>query len=790
MVELDAFEAPDFDPVTYVNDYCKKKSQDAPMDRYLTELELRLQLASEDIVGKLADASSRASLRVPSALKELLNIQSDLASAQASMAEVQERVNASAVGPGAQAVDTLRQLERVKGRMQTAADTLEEASGLASLFHRMDSLFADEDLPAIAAALAGMQRGLRVVGDSVPGFADGPARLATFQARLRDLVRAPLVAALQNRQGGEAQQLAGMLEGAGDGASLERLYCAAVLPPLRAAWEQVDPARAPFVSALPQFFEQVLGLLRGEAGWLAEAMPCRAPALLHALVTALFEAVEAEHGARLAAALAAPRGSPVPLERLAAARAAALDFVHGAAEAIVAAGQGGAAGVPPLEPLAELVLRPCEAALTGRYAALEGDALESAARAAVAALTAAASGGGAGAGAGGGPRGGAPTGGAGRAAPRAPAVEGLATALEAGAAGLAEAMHAALARCDLLSSHALLPELAGAADEAARQFLVAARGTLAARLAGAGEAGVPGAAAPSEAAAAAALEAVVPLVPASAAVGRRLAAVDAALRAAAAAVLDGDSGAGGSGRGAQPAAPWRYNPGAARLEAGGGAARDAIARLAPAAGRPTPALPEAMAGAAALQRLVHDAVLSTALARPRALFAGLPAAREYVAGDGAAAMPSFSAIPLPAVTAAGEYLLLLPQLLEAVLLRDEESAGAEDALASVNEWTSRVAAATAQELTQRLRQLPRLTRGGAGQLAADLEYFCNVLSTLGMEAPDALAGWAAGAAVQGEEPGEAAGDARAAFGELLAAAEGKEGRDAVRAVAALRGIQL
>lgn len=149
-----------------------------------------------------------------------------------------------------------------------------------------------------------------------------------------------------------------------------------------------------------------------------------------------------------------------------------------------------------------------------------------------------------------------------------------------------------------------------------------------------------------------------------------------------------------------------------------------------------------------------------------------------------------SIITSPSHPAAGEYLLLLPQLLEAVLLRDEESAGAEDALASVNEWTSRVAAATAQELTQRLRQLPRLTRGGAGQLAADLEYFCNVLSTLGMEAPDALAGWAAGAAVQGEEPGEAAGDARAAFGELLAAAEGKEGRDAVRAVAALRGIQL
>lgn len=59
---------------------------DSPF-RYLTELELRLQLASEDIVGKLADASSRASLRVPSALKELLNIQARRQSSRVKHAE-------------------------------------------------------------------------------------------------------------------------------------------------------------------------------------------------------------------------------------------------------------------------------------------------------------------------------------------------------------------------------------------------------------------------------------------------------------------------------------------------------------------------------------------------------------------------------------------------------------------------------------------------------------------------------------------------------------------------------
>lgn len=50
--------------------------------------------------------------------------------------------------------------------------------------------------------------------------------------------------------------LAAMLDTAGRGEALERLYCAARLPPLQALWDGFTPG-TPFASWLPSFYDQV-----------------------------------------------------------------------------------------------------------------------------------------------------------------------------------------------------------------------------------------------------------------------------------------------------------------------------------------------------------------------------------------------------------------------------------------------------------------------------------------------------------------------------------------------------
>ena len=52
-----------------------------------------------------------------------------------------------------------------------------------------------------------------------------------------------------------------------------------------------------------------------------------------------------------------------------------------------------------------------------------------------------------------------------------------------------------------------------------------------------------------------------------------------------------------------------------------------------------------------------------------------------------------------------------------------------------------VAAGAAQVYVQELSRIKRLSEAGSAQLAADLDYFCNVLAALGVALPPQLVTW-------------------------------------------------
>ena len=59
----------------------------------------------------------------------------------------------------------------------------------------------------------------------------------------------------------------------------------------------------------------------------------------------------------------------------------------------------------------------------------------------------------------------------------------------------------------------------------------------------------------------------------------------------------------------------------------------------------------------------------------------------------------------------------------------------------INLWLLQVAAGAARVYVQELSSIKRLTEAGSAQLAADLDYFCNVLSALGVALPPQLVTW-------------------------------------------------
>jgi hypothetical protein len=82
MADLAAFVEPGFDPVAWINAQCKDKLGDDGLERFLSELEMRLLLAGEEIEATLTDSSSAALRRIPYAQQEVSRLRADISALQ------------------------------------------------------------------------------------------------------------------------------------------------------------------------------------------------------------------------------------------------------------------------------------------------------------------------------------------------------------------------------------------------------------------------------------------------------------------------------------------------------------------------------------------------------------------------------------------------------------------------------------------------------------------------------------------------------------------------------------
>jgi len=82
MTDLTAFAEDGFDAKAWINAACAGKPQEEPLDRFLAELEMRLQLGSEEIEQSLTEVSTAALRRVPFAQQEVSRLKGDVAALQ------------------------------------------------------------------------------------------------------------------------------------------------------------------------------------------------------------------------------------------------------------------------------------------------------------------------------------------------------------------------------------------------------------------------------------------------------------------------------------------------------------------------------------------------------------------------------------------------------------------------------------------------------------------------------------------------------------------------------------
>ncbi|KAG2489551.1 hypothetical protein HYH03_012002 [Edaphochlamys debaryana] len=797
MADVADFAEDGFDPIAWINNACVNKPSEEPLEKFLAELEMRLQLSAEDIEATLGENSAQAMRRIPFAIQEIYRLQGDIQGMQDQVQVMAQTVQRDA-SEARHSVEHISALHLVKGNMENACNSLKEATELSGLFVKVEEVFAAGDLPKVAEILASMRRSLSLVGD-VPEFRAGRQKLRALEDRLQTQVEGSLGEALAKGQDDDnTRKLCGLLLAVDRYSTIESLYVSTKMAQVHALWEDcaakgaaaAAPGAAPAEGGaalwLPTFLARLLGLLEAEAAWGAHVLPGHAATLQGALCLAVFTKISKGVRDRLA-----PVRAIGPLAALARELGA---FGRGLLELLreVEAGRR--------KDIIGLVFAPLEDKVAA-YGELEAAQLAADLRAAL-------------------PPQGGPAGGE--------DAEGAVARLAGSIRPAFAALHAAVERCTALTGGSEVRALLRAVDAEAAAYL------------GAMAAGVQGLGARHKAAAAAAggagggaedgedIANVLQLIKVgrelSAAVGR----LEAALRTAVASAVARLSAlvapstspfAPPGGASAPSAAPSTLAPGpslapgaeadpvALRLVAHRGEKLGRLSKLGASLSDPRfQLLPAALAQLDSFGSTVQSTVFDVLLARVAALLAPLPSLpdwRKGAPGEGgssfaAAPLPSFNTYPLPYVTAIGDHLMAMPQQLE-VLMGDAADEGAAAAgggggegggsgagaaaeweeLAA--EWLDKAVTGAASMYADSIFKIPDLGPQGGCQLSTDVEYFVNVMGALHVAPPPSLL------TVQllaGAAPEEFADLARGAL------AEGGADSAALKALAGMRRLPL
>ncbi|TYG90987.1 hypothetical protein ES288_A12G227600v1 [Gossypium darwinii] len=297
MLDLGPFSDEKFDPKKWINSACKSRHPQDSLDKHMVDLEMKLQMVSEEIAASLEEQSSAALLRVPRATRDVLRLQDDAVSLRNSVAGILDKLK-KAEGSSAEFIAALAKVDTVKQRMEAAYETLQDAAGLTQLSATVEDVFASGDLPQAAETLANMRHCLSAVGE-VAEFANIRKQLEVLEDRLDTMVQPRLTDALSNRKVDVAQDLRGILIRIGRFKSLELHYTKVHLKPIKQLWgdfdskkrvgklanekseverlsnnnEQSSSLAVSFSSWLPTFYDELLLYLEQEWKWCMFAFP-------------------------------------------------------------------------------------------------------------------------------------------------------------------------------------------------------------------------------------------------------------------------------------------------------------------------------------------------------------------------------------------------------------------------------------------------------------------------------------------------------------------------------------
>jgi len=302
------------DVVAWVNEALTMNHSEEPdsileltdLDHQITQLLSIVDISSEDTFNQVERIIDDVSRGIPRLAYDLHFMKDGASTLQNALISLLQRSRDAAPKESSAALDTLRHLDTIKGRMEAAREVLREAESWSTLEHEVTSLIAEKSYTKAAERLSEAHKSM-VVFQNTAEYDPRRTLLVNLQNQLEAALSTALLSAINTQDSSSCKAYFSIFSIIARESEFRNYYYASRRSSVVSLWQNVifsdcglkGNEETSFINFLPRFFSGFLSLLNSEKSSICAIFPD--PALtLSQFISSILSSLQPTMAQRLA----------------------------------------------------------------------------------------------------------------------------------------------------------------------------------------------------------------------------------------------------------------------------------------------------------------------------------------------------------------------------------------------------------------------------------------------------------------------------------------------------------
>lgn len=269
-MDFSKFLDDDFDVKEWVNGAFRLVQKEAPgkADTHAGTLVMKLQLFIQEVNNAIEESSNQALQNMPRVLRDVEALKQEASFLKEQMVLVKEDIKKFEQDT-VQSMQVLVEIDQVKGRMQLAAEALQEADKWSTLSADIEETFKTQDLAVISSKLTSMQNSLAMLVDT-PDYSEKCVHLEALKNRLEAMASPQIVSTFNSMSIDQAKLFVKVFTEIDRMPQLLAYYYKCHKGQLVNIWQDLSQSELSLNQQLAEFYDTLLSTWHTQLQWSSQ----------------------------------------------------------------------------------------------------------------------------------------------------------------------------------------------------------------------------------------------------------------------------------------------------------------------------------------------------------------------------------------------------------------------------------------------------------------------------------------------------------------------------------------